>query len=532
MSKRKVRVSKVKVLTILLGVLCVIFGIMCYTIWCDYQDVFHDVTVELGTESLSMQSFMTDKAKAYRVSFVSDPTKIDLSKVGKTVVTLKHGIKTYAVTLTIQDTTAPTASIQNQYEVSVSDSFPEAKTLVKDIQDESAVNVYYAQEPVVPDDYSALDVAIVVEDACGNKATQNCRFQFYGWLRESYTLELGDSLTPDLLLTDPDKDSALIDQRVLDEVSQNIGTHNITVTSGNTQATCTVIVQDTTGPSLELQNVQLYPGEKTNLDDFIVSTSDISGEVQLRLVGDMPDCSEQGTYSIVIEAEDTCGNITKKEATLWVTKDAKPPVIQGAWEEMTVEKHSSPDFLEGVTATDETDGECEITVDTSTLDISVAGTYYITYSAIDNSGNIGTYKRKIVVEPNEEDTAALVQEIADSLPDDPELIRDYVRDNIGYSHNWGGDDPVWYGFTKNAGNCYVHALCLQALLENKGYETQLIWCTNESHYWLIIKLDIGWRHIDATPSYQHRKISLMTDAQRYANLNGRNWDRTKWPACE
>ena len=91
---------------------------------------------------------------------------------------------------------------------------------------------------------------------------------------------------------------------------------------------------------------------------------------------------------------------------------------------------------------------------------------------------------------------------------------------------------MYYGLTKDSGNCYVHALTLKALLEEKGYETQLIWVTNESHYWLIIKLEEGWRHIDSTPSAQHEAIGLATDKVRYKNLNGRNWDRSKWPACE
>ena len=196
-------------------------------------------------------------------------------------------------------------------------------------------------------------------------------------------------------------------------------------------------------------------------------------------------------------------------------------------------KHSQPDFLKDVFAKDDIDGEIAATVDTSDLDLTKAGTYYITYSAIDSSGNTGTYKRKVTVEPDEEDTAALVAEIAETLPDDPEAIRDYVHDLIGYRGDaWGGDDPVWYGLNNHAGNCYVHANTLKAFLDYKGYETQLIWVTNKTHYWLIIKLDEGWRHIDSTPSSQHEKVGLGTDRVRYLNLNGRNWDRSQWPKCE
>ena len=147
-------------------------------------------------------------------------------------------------------------------------------------------------------------------------------------------------------------------------------------------------------------------------------------------------------------------------------------------------------------------------------------------------GNVATLRRKISINHDETDTQALVDSIAASLPNDPEKIRDYVRNYVGYNSNWGGEDPVWYGFTQWTGNCYVHALCLQEILDVKGYETQLIWVTDKSHYWLIINLDGVWRHIDATPGRVHSRYSLMTDEQRVATLSGRNWDHSQWPACE
>ena len=81
------------------------------------------------------------------------------------------------------------------------------------------------------------------------------------------------------------------------------------------------------------------------------------------------------------------------------------------------------------------------------------------------------------------------------------------------------------------GNCYVHALCLQALFNEKGISSQLIWVTDKSHYWLLVNIGGTWKHIDPTPSSLHGRYSLMSDAQRYETLSGRDWDRTKWPEC-
>ena len=107
---------------------------------------------------------------------------------------------------------------------------------------------------------------------------------------------------------------------------------------------------------------------------------------------------------------------------------------------------------------------------------------------------------------------------------------------------WGGEDPIWYGFTQFTGNCYVHAVCLEALLEYYGYTYQEIWVTHiddgrPPHYWVIVDMGGYWRHVDATPGVAHSKYSLMTDEQRYETLyrsdyGQRDWDRSLWPACE
>ena len=74
-------------------------------------------------------------------------------------------------------------------------------------------------------------------------------------------------------------------------------------------------------------------------------------------------------------------------------------------------------------------------------------------------------------------------------------------------------------------------MCLQALLKEKGYATQLIWVTDKSHYWNLVKIGGVWRHMDATPDSNHRKISIMTDEQRLSTLKGRDWDHSAWPAA-
>jgi hypothetical protein len=135
--------------------------------------------------------------------------------------------------------------------------------------------------------------------------------------------------------------------------------------------------------------------------------------------------------------------------------------------------------------------------------------------------------------------AALVAQYADQLSDDPEEIMYWCYENIWYwGDGWGEGDPVWYGLTYWEGNCYVHAYCLQAILDHKGYETQLIWTTEKTHYWVLVNIggegeDAVWRHIDSTPGDIHLGYGLMDDEHRLWTLSGgRVWDFDQWPACE
>ena len=394
---RRKRSALIPVLVLVTAVLLVLVGWMGFTIWCDSQQVFHDVTIELGQEDLSIRDFLTPLGNPSRVSFVTDPASIDLKKTGRSSLTLKHGTQRKVVNLTVVDTTPPKAEFLPSYIVNVTDSLPQAGTLVKKIEDFSQVRVYYEDSPEIPEDYSDMEVTVVVEDTSGNRIKEQCLLSFTGWLKERCSVELGQSLKPEMLLTNPDKDKNLLDQAELKAISGTLGDHTLTVKTGNSSAQCVVTVVDTTAPTLTLRNVHCMPGKTPEIGDFVVSCKDISGEPQIRFAEELPDPYAEGTHSIPIEAVDSSGNVTRSETILWISGDFNPPTIQGADKELTVQKDSSPNLLEGVSAVDDTDGKCDVAVDTSGLDLSKAGSYTVIYSAMDKSGNTVTCQRTIMV---------------------------------------------------------------------------------------------------------------------------------------
>lgn len=519
------------VITVLLG------GLVC-GLWLTGLPKFQDVTVELGTQSVSITQFMTRHANVNKVSFVSDISNIDLSKVGQTQLTLRHGNQVETVLFQVVDTTAPevtfyTSMTQNESYV------PDPNDFIQSISDESETTVSFANDVVIPADYADLTCTVLVTDESGNTTAGECVVHF-GRMRQEVVLEYGMPLTKADILLAPQQDGDLIDQADIDAINEALpGVYTIVANVDGEEQTCTVTVQDTIGPELIVKEVSVKPNKDVDVEDFIVSISDNSGGVRLVLKTPL-DTRTEATLQVIIEAQDSYGNITTAETVLRVTKDTDGPKIN--FEHDYVQAYcggEAPNYMEGVTAIDEVDGECLVIYDDSNVNLDKIGTYEVVYTATDKSGNTTTKKRDVAVTFdyfNDTITAeaqALLDEHAAKLSSDPEEIRDYVRDNIKYNSNWGGSDPISYGFNNRKGNCYVHALILKALLDAKGYETQLIWVENHTHYWVVIKLGDVWRHIDATPSRGfHNKYSLMTDEQRYETLKGRDWDREQWPACE
>lgn len=524
-------------IVLILAALLVGGALTGYYFWYESNPKFCDHTIELGTQQVSLNDFLTEFADPDKAEAVTDLAALDLSSIGTLNIELKQGNVYGTVKLTVKDSKAPVVVFRDILIPLGQEIKPE--DFVVSVDDLSAYTVLFTRTPDEPEGLQDRYVSVTVEDAGGNRMDSVCVVH-YEWLPRTLNWEFGQTITKADLLLYEKADEGLLDQLQLDAINAGgVGSYEVTSTKGKYTIACQVAVVDTTGPELKLKEVRVQKGKKVKVDSFVESATDLSGEVTLKFAL-TPDISVYGTQTVSIKATDIYGNETVADTVMYVTSDFTGPKFSGL-STITVEKNTEIDFTAGVKAVDAVDGQVTFTYNAKRVDTSKAGTYYVSYTAKDQSGNETTSRRKVVVNPDEEDTKALVAKIADSLPNDPEAIRDYVRKNVRYSGNWGGDDPTWFGFTKKHGNCYVHAFCLRDLLEYKGWETKLIWVTkpakyNKSHYWLLIKINGQWKHIDATPSRLHGKYSLMNDAQRFETLvrDGvqRDWDRTKWPACD
>ncbi len=490
---------------------------------------FHDVTLELGQEWPGMAAFCNEIAEERYISVVTDPETLDLSRPGTLEVAFRFKDRVETVTLTVQDTVAPEASFRDVYTVLGAALTPE--DFLEEACDLDGYTLTFSEPLTQPKSYAGMTVEILVTDPSGNVTKGTCRLQ-YVWMVDAFTMELGDNVHKSDLLIDPEHDRAKLEQKQLDAVNAaGAGEYVITSADGDLQCQCRITVTDTTAPTLKLRELAFYPGETAEAEDFVVSAWDRSGVETLELLTEL-DFQTPGVQTVEIRATDPYGNETVEKTQLTVLADTTPPVIYGCTY-MVVAKHSYPDFHLGVTAYDDRSGAVSVTVDASRVNTAQRGTYYVIYTARDEAGNVATVWRTVTVAHDAQDTVDLVASVAAKLPNDAEAIRDYVRDLIWYSGNqYGGGDPIWWGMMEQSGNCYVYANVFKALLEAKGYTCQLIWVTDQSHYWLQVFLNGKWVHMDATPGSYHSRYSIMNDAQRYETLKGRDWDRSGWPPCE
>lgn len=88
-----------------------------------------------------------------------------------------------------------------------------------------------------------------------------------------------------------------------------------------------------------------------------------------------------------------------KEVIL-IVQDKTPPVITGTKDIEILAFTETPDLLEGITATDNTGEEIEVTTK-GEYDLETPGTYPITYIAKDTSGNIATTDITVTIKENE-----------------------------------------------------------------------------------------------------------------------------------
>ncbi len=191
-------------------------------------------------------------------------------------------------------------------------------------------------------------------------------------------------------------DSGLIVQSNASSVNTSVVglytvTYNVTDTHGNvaTQVTRTIQVVDTTRPVVTLNGSStiIVPVGNTYtelganvLDNYAIGLLATStGTVLANTIG---------SYTITYTATDLSGNAALPVTRTVQVVDTNSPVITLNGSSTQIISVGSPYTELGATVTDNYDTNLQITTSTSTVNTLVVGTYSVTYSATDSSGNV------------------------------------------------------------------------------------------------------------------------------------------------
>lgn len=511
--------------------LCLVLAIDAILINFNLRNKFKDVTIELGEESVSINNFLVSKMYAKNSKCLTNLNSIDLSEVGEYDIEFSYTNSHETVKLKIVDTTSPTVEFTDlekglDYKFDANDFV----TLVHDKSDYSITSESDTNNLIIGDNL----VDIAVTDDYGNKTLKQCKLTI-GVFKGEINHELGSTLTSSEFLVTDGYGNESITNELLSSIDNNKeGNYQVTLKYEDKEYTTNVIVKDTKGPDIVVNNINFYIGgtPKTN-EAFVKSIKDASGVKEITYEGVL-DYTKIGTYELKIKAIDMLGNESVAVATLNVRDDNIGPVISGLSTIYAV-KNQEIDYYKGVASKDAKDGVREFSIDTSGVNIASAGTYYAVYSSSDTSNNVTTKKRKIVVSYDMSDMDTLAREYFNKYLAGKSVYQmtDYIKKHTGYSHTAGTDaDALYQILTKRSGSCRGHAFLLQKALDFAGYKNMIIKTLDGTHYWNLVYENGVWRHYDSTPG--SHSTGPLTDDQKYnsVGLHKRNWDRSVYPKAE
>lgn len=180
------------------------------------------------------------------------------------------------------------------------------------------------------------------------------------------------------------------------------GTYQAVARHGGEQFHYTINIQDTAAPQILWKDGQVYLAlqRECSVWDVIegLTDADIFAKAYFKSEGGLSDSvcfGRTGSYELEILARDSSGN----ETSGWVSVIVDiAPVIEGI-RDFYVALGSEPDYLEQVTAWDNTDGSLtdSIRVEDAEVFLDRAGEYTLTYLATDSYGLQTSEEAKVLV---------------------------------------------------------------------------------------------------------------------------------------
>jgi len=217
----------------------------------------------------------------------------------------------------------------------------------------------------------------------------------------NYVLERFDSYVEQGANLLPGYELTIDTSNVTTSNTTNVGTFDVvyTATNDTTGHEYSLIreisVEDTTAPVITLEDGDVGTSDYTveRGTTYIDPGASADGGEMVVIDTSKLNMYTTGTYTVNYFSKDSYGNIGTTTRTV-IVEDTISPVI-------TLTGSNSIILERGTTYSDPgatSDGGETVTVNTSQLNMSVSGTYTVTYSATDADGNTGTASRTVIVD--------------------------------------------------------------------------------------------------------------------------------------
>ena len=319
----------------------------------------------------------------------------------------------------------------------------------------------------------------------------------------------------------------------------------------------TLKIEDHTGPDGKAISQRVYTTWKMpEAEECVDGLYDLSGIAVVKYGEGTPKFEKGGEFSVPVTVTDMYGNDTVIKVPFTVIDDREAPVIEGV-RDIEIEGDASEiDLLEGIFAYDDFDPEPTVKVNDFSVNYKKSGEYEVTYSAIDEAGNVSNVsaKLKIVLPESEKDknkdvdkdssdsdsssssgssgssgssssgssdsAYSAAENVMSSLWRDSDVetaraIFKWVHSNISYqtvSDYMTYEEAAYRGFTRRSGDCYVYFACAKMLLDCAGIPNMMVErfpVYSNGHYWNLVQLDGEWYHCDATVFRDHPAMYFM-----------------------
>lgn len=515
------------------------------------------LTLEAGSYQLTGEEFLRLPFSSPNLKLLTDLNAIDTHVPGDYPVQFLVNGETQVCLLRVRDTIKPVATTQDL--IIPAGIKIEPDVFLSSVTDETAVTAKLTTKQREPIKVSKLEpgqyaLTLTVTDAGKNRSRYPVSLTICN-IRSSCQAELGnaDYSVENYRLSDAEELNWATD---ITSLLSQVGTHDAAIEVNGLITPVELVVADTTAPQITASDVHVWLGEAAAPEDFATDIQDAS-EVTMQYQT-VPDYNQTGEQSISLVAIDSYGNETAFSGHLTIEKDTSGPDLLGL-RDLSFPLGATITYRKSVFAIDNKDGEVKLQVDSSRVNPLKQGSYLVTYSATDSSGNESTATVHITItEPlpvSEEEVYALADEVLMELgmTDDYHVLRaiyDWCQSTIYYngkSDKSSALQAAYDGFTTHSGDCYTYYAVADMLLTRAGYESMEVnrdEIYESFHAWNLVRYQNNWYHFDACPLMNGETFVpfLVTDdelltfsaayGQRYPDASHRNYyqfDETLYP---